>query len=63
MSFERVTSEIHDRRMSRNLGVAACLVGFVVLLFLLTAVKVQQTGPQEGFDHVMRPELLPEASN
>ncbi|MEM9438406.1 MAG: hypothetical protein AAGA15_15345 [Pseudomonadota bacterium] len=57
--FQNVTSEMHDRRKSRNLGVAACLVGFIVVLFVLTAVKVQQNGAIQGFDHVVRPELVP----
>ncbi|MEM9853233.1 MAG: hypothetical protein AAF841_02160 [Pseudomonadota bacterium] len=57
--FENVTSEMHERRKSRNLGVAACLAAFIVLLFALTAVKVQQHGIIQGFDHVVRPELLP----
>ncbi|MEL6914159.1 MAG: hypothetical protein AAFP13_06625 [Pseudomonadota bacterium] len=59
MSFENVTSDVHIKRRSRNLGVAACLVGFMVLLFALTMVKVQETGANQGFDHVVRPELLP----
>ena len=61
--FERVTSDVHERRYSRNMGVAACLVGFIVLLFALTAVKVQQNGVQQGFDHVVRPEMLPAEGN
>lgn len=57
--FQNVTTEMHARRRSRNLGVAACLLGFIVLLFLLTAVKIQEAGHTQGFDHVVRPELLP----
>ncbi|MEL7298907.1 MAG: hypothetical protein AAFM92_00855 [Pseudomonadota bacterium] len=59
MSFEHVTSDVHVKRRSRNIGVAACLVGFIVLLFALTAVKIQENGASQGFDHVLRPELLP----
>ncbi|KKL82854.1 hypothetical protein LCGC14_1980580 [marine sediment metagenome] len=51
--------EIHTRRFSRNLGVGLVLVGFVAIVFALTVVKVQQLGAQQGFDHVLRPEMLP----
>ncbi|NIZ08969.1 cytochrome C oxidase assembly protein [Pseudooceanicola sp. HF7] len=34
--------EIHARRRSRNFGLGAVLVAFVVLIFLLTFVKVTQ---------------------
>ncbi|MEM6275407.1 MAG: hypothetical protein AAF714_00540 [Pseudomonadota bacterium] len=58
--FENVTSDVHEKRSSRNFGTAICLGAFIVLLFALTAVKVQQLGgPQEGFDHVVRPQMLP----
>ncbi|MEO0676808.1 MAG: hypothetical protein AAFR53_09395 [Pseudomonadota bacterium] len=59
MSFQRVTTEVHEKRMSRNLGVAGCLVAFIFLLFALTAVKIQENGAAQGFDHVVRPEMLP----
>ena len=55
--FENVTSGVHDKRQSRNVGVAVCLSAFIVLLFLLTAVKIQQLGAVEGFDHAPRPAL------
>jgi hypothetical protein len=51
--------ELHKRRFSRNLGVGLVLVGFIVIVFGLTVVKVQQIGAVQGFDHVVRPELLP----
>ena len=57
--FENVTSDVHDRRKSRNMGVAICLVAFIVLLFALTAVKIRGTGATQAFDHVVRPELVP----
>jgi hypothetical protein len=33
-------------------------VGFVAVVFGLTVVKVQNLGPIQGFDHVVRPELV-----
>ncbi|MEM6634287.1 MAG: hypothetical protein AAF667_00215 [Pseudomonadota bacterium] len=51
--------ELHRRRWSRNLGVGLCLVSFVALMFGLTVVKVTGGDPMQGFDHVLRPELLP----
>ena len=51
------THELHQRRFSRNLGVALCLAAFVAVVFGLTLAKIG--GPQQGFDHVARPELIP----
>jgi len=58
MSFSP-DSELHKRRKGRNMGVALCLVAFIGLLFVLTTVKIRQTGPVEGFDHVPRATALP----
>jgi hypothetical protein len=54
----RATHEIHDRRKSRNVGVAVVLVGFIAIVFGLTVVKVRTIGAVQGFDHVVRPELV-----
>ncbi|WP_102108708.1 hypothetical protein [Oceaniglobus roseus] len=51
--------ELHKRRFSRNLGVGLLLAGFVALVFGLTVVKVEQLGAVQGFDHVLRSEMLP----
>ena len=53
----RVEHEIHKRRLSRNVGLAAVLVGLIAVVFGLTVVKVTNLGPVEGFDHVVRPSL------
>ncbi len=53
----RVTHELHDRRRGRNLAVATLLGAFVVLMLALSMVKIRETGPIQGFDHVLRPEL------
>jgi len=50
--------EIHKRRFSRNAGVGLLLVGFVAIVFGLTVAKVSQLGAVQGFDHVLRPELI-----
>jgi len=54
----RVEHELHKRRLSRNLGVGLVLFGFVVLMFALSVVKMARHGPAQGFDHVVRPELI-----
>jgi len=51
--------EIHKRRFGRNLGVGLVLAAFVLLVFGLSVVKVTRVGQMQGFDHVLRPELLP----
>lgn len=51
--------EIYRRRFGRNLGLGLVLVAFVFLVFGLTVVKVTQVGQVQGFDHVVRPELVP----
>jgi hypothetical protein len=58
MPFQ-VEHELHKRRFGRNLGLGLVLVGFVVIVFLLTVVKVTRGDPMQGFDHVMQPERLP----
>jgi len=55
----RAEHEIHQRRRSRNIGLGIVLVGFIAIVFGLTVVKVQQLGAVQGFDHVVRLELLP----
>lgn len=53
------THELHKRRFSRNVGVALTLVGFIALVFALTVVKVMRGDPMQGYDHVVRPEMIP----
>ncbi|MEO1641609.1 MAG: hypothetical protein AAFU41_20460 [Pseudomonadota bacterium] len=58
-----VEHEIHDRRKGRNYGVGILLIGFIAIVFGLTVVKVIQLGDAgkfERFDHVARPQLVPE---
>lgn len=51
-------SEIHVRRRGRNFGLLAVLIGFIVVVFLVTVVKVRTGGLSEGFDHVLRPQMM-----
>ena len=53
----RATHEIHHRRLSRNVGVALALLGFVAVVFGLTVAKIQTGASMQAFDHAVRPEL------
>ena len=59
----KATHEIHTRRLSRNVGVALTLVFFVAVVFGLTVVKVTSGEAVQGFDHTVRPELVPVEGN
>ena len=61
----QVEHEIHNRRKGRNVGVGLLLVAFIAIVFGLTVVKVLQLGDLrsfETFDHVVRPQLIPDTS-
>ncbi len=53
----KATHELHERRKSRNVGVGLTLLGFIVIVFALTVVKVTRGDPMQAFDHVVRPEM------
>jgi hypothetical protein len=57
----KATHELHQRRLSRNRGVGLVLLAFIGIVFGLTVVKVQTIGATQGFDHVVRPELIQRA--
>lgn len=57
MNDIKATHELHDRRLSRNIGVGLTLVALIAVVFGLTVVKVTRGDPMQGFDHVVRPEL------
>ena len=59
----KATHDLHQRRLSRNVGVALTLVFFVAVVFGLTVVKVTSGEAVQGFDHTVRPELLPVENN
>lgn len=59
----KVEHELHERRRGRNTGVGLLLIGFIAIIFGLTVVKVLQLGEAaqfEKFDHVARPQLVPQ---
>jgi len=58
----RVESDVHRRHRSQNVGVAVCLVLFIGLVMVLSLVKITNSGPVEGYDHVPRPALADEVS-
>lgn len=51
--------EIYSRRRSRNVGLGLVLGGLVLLIFAVTVVKLSHGQQMEGFDHQVRPSLLP----
>ena len=53
----KATHELHQRRLSRNVGLAVVLVGFAAVVFGLTIAKIQTGAPMQAFDHSVRPEL------
>lgn len=57
----RTEHELHSRRRSRNLGLLVVLLAFAVLIFALSVVKIRggQVATLQGFDHQVRPALLP----
>ena len=55
----RVEHELHQRRRSRNLGLLAVLLAFVVLVFGLSVVKITQGDMMEGYDHRPQASRLP----
>jgi hypothetical protein len=59
MSF-RPDHEIYRRRLGRNIGLGLTLAAFVAIVFALTVVKVSESGPIQGYDHVVQPGLVPQ---
>ena len=55
----KATHELHDRRKSRNIGVALTLVFFIAVVFGLTVVKVTRGDSLQAFDHAPRVEMIP----
>jgi hypothetical protein len=53
--------EIYGRRRSRNVGLALTLGALALLVFAVTVVKLTEGGTLQGYDHALRPALLPEA--
>ena len=53
--------EVFGRRRSRNIGLGLVLGAFVLLVFAVTMVKLSEGQSMQGFDHTLRPSLLPPA--
>lgn len=56
MSFDK-QSDMHKKKAGLNAAVALCLVGFAVLVTVLSLVKMLNTGAQEAYDHAPRPSV------
>lgn len=50
--------ELHKRKSSSNIGLGLLLLGFVVMVFSVTIVKLSNGNNMQGFDHVLRPEMI-----
>ena len=50
--------EVYKAKNSSNIGLGLILVGFVVLVFSVTVVKLSTGQSLQGFDHVLRPEMV-----
>lgn len=59
----RDSHEIYARRRSRNIGLGLVLGALVALIFAVTLVKLREGAMMEGFDHTLRPSLLPAAED
>ena len=59
MAF-RPEHEIYRRRLGRNVGLGLTLAAFALVVFGLTVAKVSETGPIQGYDHVVQPGLVPQ---
>ena len=50
--------EVYKAKNSSNIGLGLILVAFVVLVFSVTVVKLSTGQSLQGFDHVLRPEMV-----
>ena len=50
--------KIYKAKNSSNIGLGLILTGFVVLVFSVTIVKLSTGQSMQGFDHVLRPEMV-----
>lgn len=50
--------ELHLRRRKRNMWLGLTLGGFVVLVFGITMVKLNNGQMMEAFNHSLRPSLI-----
>ncbi len=49
---------VHKSKTASNIGLGLILIAFVILIFSVTIVKLSRGNTIQGFDHVLRPELI-----
>ena len=49
---------LSDNRNSNNILLGLLMCGLVILIFLVTIVKLMNGGSLQGYDHIVRPELI-----
>ena len=51
---------LSDNRNSNNILLGLLMCVLVILIFLVTIVKLMNGGSLQGYDHIVRPELIEE---
>ena len=49
---------VHKSKTASNIGLGLILIAFVILIFSVTIVKLSRGNTIQGFDHVLRPEMI-----
>ena len=49
---------VHKSKTASNIGLGLILIAFVILIFSVTIVKLSTGNTIQGFDHVLRPEMI-----
>ena len=51
-------TQVHKSKTASNIGLGLILIAFVILIFSVTIVKLSKGNTIQGFDHILRPELI-----
>ena len=51
-------TQVHKSKTAANIGLGLILIAFVILIFSVTIVKLSTGNTIQGFDHVLRPEMI-----
>ena len=51
-------TQAHKSKTASNIGLGLILIAFVILIFSVTIVKLSRGNTIQGFDHVLRPEMI-----
>ena len=51
-------TQVHKSKTAVNIGLGLILIAFVILIFSVTIVKLSSGNTIQGFDHVLRPEMI-----